>query len=162
MTCGTMNATSLKGYLMCAMAIAINLFQYLLPLLDAMRAIISDHCCQKRRLRFFSLKGDVDIYKLPSGERIDSAKDSKFSAEGQLTFVITGPDTAMMYANQGASEIKAFRDDSSIVLLETTPSGSRQVTIIQHRWNKKHRGFEYTHIRNTVKIAFADFFGREF
>ena len=104
--------------------------------------------------RFFGLKGDVDVYDLSNGKRIDGGPDSEFSRDGEMLFVITGPNKGRFYGNSGSSDVDVFRDDSSVVFLETTPAGNKQVTIVQKRWNTKHDGFECTHIRNTVVPRF--------
>ena len=108
----------------------------------------------KTSFRFYGLKGHVDIYNLSNGKHIESDIDNKFSRNGDLLFVITGPNSGRMYGNAGSSEVDVYRDDTSIVLLETTLSGSKQVTIVQKRWNTKHDGFECTHIRNTIGLNF--------
>ena len=108
----------------------------------------------KTSFRFYGLKGDVDVYDLSNGKRIDGGPDNKFSRDGEMLFVITGHNEGRFYGNAGSSDVDVFRDDTSVIFLETTPSGNKQVTIVQNRWNKKHDGFECTHIRNTLVPKF--------
>ena len=104
----------------------------------------------KTSFRFFGLKGNVDVYDMSSGKRTDGGPDNEFSRNGEMLFVITGQNKGRFYGNAGSSEVEVFRDDTSIVFLETTLGGNKQVTIVQKRWNSKHDGFECTHIRNTM------------
>lgn len=104
----------------------------------------------KTSFRFFGLKGYVDIYDVSNGKRIDGGPENEFSRNGEMLFVITGHNKGRFYGTSGSSEVDVFRDDSTVVFLETTGSGNKQVTIVQKRWNTKYDGFECTHIRNTI------------
>lgn len=104
----------------------------------------------KTSFRFFGLKGNVDVFDMSSGERTDGGTDNEFSRNGEMLFVVKGQNKGRFYGNAGSSEVEVFRDNTSIVFLETTPGGNKQVTIVQKRWNSKHDGFECTHIRNTM------------
>ena len=104
----------------------------------------------KTSFRFYGLKGHVDIYDVSNGKRIDGGAENEFSRNGEMLFVVTGQNKGRFYGNAGSSQVEVFRDDMSIVFLETTPGGNKQVTIVQKRWNSKHDGFECTHIRNTM------------
>ena len=108
----------------------------------------------KTSFRFYGLTGHVDVYNLSNGKRIKSVTDNKFSRNGDMLFVTTSDNSGRMYGNAGSTEVDVFRDHASIVFLETTLGGSKQVTIVQKRWNTKHDGFECTHIRNTLAPNF--------
>ena len=110
----------------------------------------------KTSFRFFGLKGYVDVYDLSTGKRTDGGRHDEFSRDGEMLFVITGQHKGRFYGNAGSSEVEVFRDDMSIVFLETTPGGNKQVTIVQKRWNSKHDGLECTHIRNTLMPDFLN------
>ena len=109
---------------------------------------------EESSFRFFGLKGHVDVYDLSNGERVDGGPDNEFSRNGEMLFVITEDNKGRFYGNAGSSEVDVFRDDSSVVFLESTPGGNKQVTIVQKRWNTKQDGFECTHIRNTILPKF--------
>ena len=108
----------------------------------------------KTSFRFYNLEGRFEVYDLSNGKRVDGGLDSKFSRNGDLLFVITGHKKGRGYGDVGSSELDVFRDDTSIVFLETTLSGNKQITIIQNRWNKKYDGFGCTYIRNTLTPKF--------
>lgn len=98
---------------------------------------------------FHILEGHSQTYDTRTGKLSNESSDNM----PDMVFKIT-PNNATMYGNQGSAVIEAYHDATSILLLETTRSGNKQVTIIHNRWNKKHNGFECYHIRNTVMSEF--------
>ena len=67
---------------------------------------------------------------------------------GELLFIITGPNSAILSANTGVSEVEVVKDKQAVTFIETTPSGNKHIMIIKDKWDAKEKGFKFTYTRN--------------
>jgi hypothetical protein len=86
---------------------------------------------------------------LKAGELEEKTSDKKFSANGELTYSITGEGKALMIGNAGSSEIALIPGDSSLIFIERTLSGNMHVLTVFSTWNKKVGGFACAYNRCT-------------
>ena len=84
----------------------------------------------------------------PIGGKLVKNEESKDFRNGELLFIITGPNSAIFSANTGISDVELVRDDQAVTFIETTPSGNKHVMIIEDNWDKKEKGFKFTYTRN--------------
>jgi hypothetical protein len=96
----------------------------------------------------FAQEGNVKIFNIESGKLLenDKAKDMR---NGEIMFMITGTNSAIMSGNVGSAKVELVKDDDFVTFIETTSGGNKHIMIIANEWDVKEKGFKFTYIRNT-------------
>ena len=95
----------------------------------------------------YAKKGNYKVFDPFSGDLIKNEETKDFR-NGELLFIITGLNSAILSANTGLSDVAVVRDDQSLTFIETTPAGNKHIIIIKDKWEAKEDGFKFTYTRN--------------
>ena len=96
----------------------------------------------------FVQEGNVKIFNIESGKLLENDKAKDFR-NGEIMFMITGPDSAIMSGNLGSADVELVKDHNFLTFIETTSGGNKHIMIIANEWDIKEKGFKFTYIRNT-------------
>ncbi len=95
----------------------------------------------------YAKKGNFKAFDLASGKLLENTEAKDFF-NGELLFIITGPNSAILSANTGIADVALVRDKQSLTFIETTPTGNKHIMIIEDEWDVKEGGFKFTYTRN--------------
>ena len=96
----------------------------------------------------FAQEGNAKTFNLESGKLVEKGLDKSFR-NGEIMFMVTSPNSAIMSGNVGAAKVELVKNDNFLTFIETTPVGSKHTLIITNEWDAKSKGFKFTYIRNT-------------
>ena len=109
--------------------------------LMAMRTFII--CPRKEEFKVFDAVG-----KLVEEKKATRGPDK----DGEMSYTITSPTTAIFYGNIGQAEVEFIRADRSITFIETTPLGGKHTMVISDEWDDKEKGFKFIYTRHVNNI----------
>ena len=95
----------------------------------------------------YAKTGNFKAFDPYSGKLLKNEETKDFR-NGELLFIITGPNSAIFSANTGISDVKLARDNQAVTFIETTSSGNKHIMIIEDKWDAKEKGFKFTYTRN--------------
>lgn len=95
----------------------------------------------------YAKEGNFKAFDPISGKLVKN-EEAKDFRNGELLFIITGPNSAIFSANTGISNVEVVRDSQAVTFIEITPSGNKHIMIIENNWDKKEKGFKFTYTRN--------------
>ena len=95
----------------------------------------------------FAQEGVFKSFNIESGELLESNKANDFR-NGEIMFLITGLNNAIMSGNAGTAKVELVKDDNFLTFIETTPLGGKHIMVIANEWDAKEKGFKFTYIRN--------------
>ncbi len=96
----------------------------------------------------YAKQGNFKAFDPVSGKLVKN-EEAKDFRKGELLFIITGPNKAILSANTGISDVELVRDGQAVTFIETTSSGNKHVMIVEDKWDEKEKGFKFTYTRNT-------------
>ena len=96
----------------------------------------------------FAQEGNVKTFNIESGKLLENDKAKDFR-NGEIMFMITGTNSAIMSGNVGSAKVELVKDDDFVTFIETTSGGNKHIMIIANEWDVKEKGFKFTYIRNT-------------
>jgi hypothetical protein len=97
----------------------------------------------------FAQEGNFKAFNLESGKLVEKDTSKSFR-NGEIIFMITGPDSAIMSGNLGSADVELVKDHNFLTFIETTPLGGKHIMVIANEWDAKSKGFKFTYIRNTI------------
>ena len=92
----------------------------------------------------FAQEGNVKIFNIESGKLLENDKAKDFR-NGEIMFMITGTNSAIMSGNVGSAKVKLVKDDNFVTFIETTSGGNKHIMIIANEWDVKEKGFKFTY-----------------
>jgi hypothetical protein len=95
----------------------------------------------------YAKEGNSKAFDPISGKLVKNEEVKDFR-NGELLFIITGPNSAILSANTGISDVEVVRDNQAVTFIETTLSGNKHIMIIKDEWDAKGKGFKFTYTRN--------------
>ena len=95
----------------------------------------------------YAKKGNFKAFDPVSGKLVKN-EEAKDFRNGELLFIITGPNKAILSASTGVSDVELVRDGQVVTFIETTFSGNKHVMVIEGKWDEKEKGFKFTYTRN--------------
>ena len=95
----------------------------------------------------YAKMGNVKAFDLFSRKLVKN-EEAKDFRNGELLFIITGPNSAILSANTGIADVAVVRDNQSLTFIETTPTENKHIMIIEDEWDVKEGGFKFTYTRN--------------
>ena len=96
----------------------------------------------------FAQEGNFKTFNIESGKLLENDKAKDFR-NGEIMFMITGTNSAIMSGNAGSAKVELVKDDDFVTFIETTSGGNKHIMIIANEWDVKEKGFKFTYIRNT-------------
>ncbi len=121
------------------------------------RAILTDPSLQETRIfSVFAQDGNFKSFNIESGKLLESTKANDFR-NGEIVFLITGLNNAIMSGNLGTAKVELVKDDDFLTFIETTPLGNKNIMVIANEWDAKEKGFKFTYIRNIKSILSGNF-----
>ena len=96
----------------------------------------------------FAQEGNFKTFNIESGKLLENGKAKDFR-NGEIMFMITGTNSAIMSGNAGSAKVELVKDDDFVTFIETTSGGNKHIMIIANEWDVKEKGFKFTYIRNT-------------
>jgi hypothetical protein len=105
----------------------------------------------------YAKRGNFKSFDLSSGKLLENKEieTKDLFANGELQYAITGPNSAIFSGNAGSAEVDLVKGERTFTFIETTPSGSKHIMIIEDKWDAKEKGFKFTYIRNTITLIFS-------
>ena len=101
----------------------------------------------------YAKEGNYKAFDISTGKLIENKEANDFR-NGEIQYTITGPNSAIISANQGSAEVELVKDDRSVTFIETTIFGNKMIMIISDKWDTKEKGFLFTYIRNVKMPPF--------
>ena len=98
-----------------------------------------------RSFKLFKLRGEIVQYK---SDTIQSRMPTSFK-DDELTYCITSADKGIMIGNVASVSVDVYKDESTVTLVETTPSGNVNTLVISSKWDSDEGGFNCTYNRNS-------------
>jgi len=96
-----------------------------------------------KTFRIYAKKGNFKTFSA-FGKLLEN-KDAKDFRNGELLFIIIGPNKAIFSTNTGVSEVDIIRDRRSVTFIETTLSENWYIMIIEDELDAKEKGFKFTY-----------------
>lgn len=100
-----------------------------------------------KSFRIYAKDGNRIVYNIEG--KIIRNEEAKEFRNGELIFIVTGPDSAIFSANTGMSEISVIGDNQSLTFIQEMTEGNEHVLIIYDMWNVKEKGFKFTYVRHS-------------
>lgn len=98
----------------------------------------------------YAKTGDLKVFNFTISSKAIRNEESRNFRNGELLFIMTGPNSAILSANTGVSkEVEVVGDSGALTFIETMPAGKKHVMIIQDEWDEKEGGFKFTYTRHS-------------
>lgn len=100
-------------------------------------------------VRAFEVFAKTGNQKTFDNRELVESKTVKEFRNGELLFIIIGPQKALLSANTGLSTVQVSKTNESVKFIETMPAGNQHVMAISNRWDTKQKGFRFTYTRHS-------------
>lgn len=101
----------------------------------------------QKTFSIFAQEGNFKTFNLESGKLVEKGTDKSFR-KGEIMFIVTSPNSAIMSGNAGTAKVELVKDDNFLTFIETTTLGNKNIMVISNEWDVKEKGFKFTYIRN--------------
>lgn len=105
----------------------------------------------------YAKKGNTKVFDSSEAKLVEDKKVKDFQ-NGELLFIITGPNSAILSSNRGAAEVKLVKDHKTVTFIGTSPKWDQfaqtskqkdaNIIIVKDEWDVKGGGFPFTYTHN--------------